>query len=321
MSMRFGIMLEGQEGLTWDHWHRIAAQVEASGLDSLWRSDHFFSVMGAVERDSLETWASLAVLADRTRRLRFGPLVCSMTFRSPALLARMAAAVDQLAQGRLELGVGAGWYEREHQAFGIPFPSVKERMDRLEEGIEVLRRLWGPDPASFEGRYWQLRDAVCRPKPSQPNGPPLVIGGAGEVRLLRIVAQYAAEWNCYGFAPDAYRRKREVLARHCQSVGRDPETIRRSVMAGVLIGATAGDVRQRAERLQAFWPALKGVAPEGVATRLRERQWLVGTPDQIVEQAAAMGAAGVQRYMLQLFDLDDLEAIDLVARVQERMSG
>jgi alkanesulfonate monooxygenase SsuD/methylene tetrahydromethanopterin reductase-like flavin-dependent oxidoreductase (luciferase family) len=170
MSMRFGIMLEGQEGLTWDHWHRIAARVEASGLDSLWRSDHFFSVMGAVERDSLETWASLAVLADRTRRLRFGPLVCSMTFRAPALLARMAAAVDQLGDGRLELGVGAGWYEREHQAFGIPFPPVKERMDRLEEGIEVLRRLWGPDPARFEGRYWQLRDAVCRPNPASRMG-------------------------------------------------------------------------------------------------------------------------------------------------------
>lgn len=183
--MRFGIMIEGQEGLSWERWQRIASRVEASGLDSLWRSDHFFSVMGETERDSLETWAALTYVAQATRRIRFGPLVCSMTFRPPALLARMAAAVDQLSGGRLELGLGAGWYEREHTAFGIPFPPLKERMDRLAEGVEVIRRLWGDDHATYQGTYYQLQQATCRPKPRQRKGPPrgsasLVHGGHGK---------------------------------------------------------------------------------------------------------------------------------------------
>ncbi len=313
-------MIEGQEGLSWERWQGIAARVEAAGLDSLWRSDHFFSVMGEFERDSLETWAALTYVAQATRRIRFGPLVCSMTFRPPALLARMAAAVDQLSSGRLELGVGAGWYEREHAAFGIPFPAIKDRMDRLSEGIEVIRRLWGDDPATYQGKHYQLQNATCRPKPRQPKGPPLVIGGAGERRTLAIVARHADEWNCFGFDSETYRRKREVLARHCEQVGRDPDAIRRSVMAGVLIASSPADLRRRSERVQAVLPALQSLPLEAVPGRLRERNWLVGTPDQIAEQAAVMGAVGVQRYMLQLFDLDDLDAIDLVASVQHGMA-
>ncbi len=318
--MRFGIMIEGQEGLSWERWRRIAAAVEASGLDSLWRSDHFFSVMGQVERDSLETWAALTVLAQTTRRVRFGPLVCAMTFRPPALLARIAAAVDQLSQGRLELGVGAGWYQREHEAFGVPLPPLRERMDRLEEGIDVIRHLWGPDPATYDGHYYQLRSATCRPKPHQRGGPPLIIGGAGERRLLAIVARHADEWNCFGFDPEAYRQRRDVLTRHCERRGRDPETIRRSVMAGVLIAENDADLRHRAERLATILPALQGAAPEAIPARLRARNWLVGSPAEVTEQAAAMGAAGVQRYMLQLFDLDDLEAIALVAAVHSQLA-
>jgi F420-dependent oxidoreductase-like protein len=319
--VRFGIMIEGQEGLSWERWQRIASRVDASGLDSLWRSDHFFSVMGETERDSLETWAALTYVAQATRRIRFGPLVCSMTFRPPALLARMAAAVDQLSGGRLELGLGAGWYEREHTAFGIPFPPLKERMDRLAEGVEVIRRLWGDDPATYQGTYYQLQQATCRPKPRQPKGPPLVIGGAGERRTLAIVARYADEWNCFGFDTQTYRQKREVLARHCEQVGRDPEAIRRSVMAGVLIADNPADLRRRSERLQAVLPTLRSLSLEAVPGRLRERNWLVGTPAQIAEQAAGMAAVGVHRYMLQLFDLDDLEAIDLVAAVQQGMAS
>ncbi len=313
-------MIEGQEGLNWERWRRIAAQVEAAGLESLWRSDHFFSVMGEFERDSLETWTALTLVAETTRRIRFGPLVCSMTFRPPALLARMAAAVDQLSHGRLELGVGAGWYEREHAAFGIPFPPLRERMDRLEEGIEVLRRLWGPDPTSFEGRHWHLQGAVCRPKPHQQPGPPVIVGGAGERRLLAIVAQHADEWNCFGFGAGAYRQKGAVLAQHCEKIGRDPDSVRRSVMAGVLIGANWKDLERRAKRLQQLLPSLREVAPTAVPARLRDRNWLVGTAGEIAEQASAMADAGVQRYMLQLFDLDDLEVIDLVGMVSRDLA-
>src|SRR5947209_14890130 len=149
-GMQLGVMIEGQEGLNWQRWRHIAEMVEDLGFESLWRSDHFFSLMGLPERDALETWVSLTDLAARSSRLRFGPLVCSMTFRHPALLARMAAAVDQLSNGRLVLGVGAGWNVAEHEAFGIPFPAVRQRMDDLEDGIELIRRLWTGTSVSYD---------------------------------------------------------------------------------------------------------------------------------------------------------------------------
>src|SRR5712692_12043849 len=193
--MQIGIMLEGQEGLNWERWVRISQQVEGLGLDSLWRADHLFSVMARGERDSLECWTSLTALAQRTQRIRFGPLVSPMTFRQPALLARMAAAVDLLSNGRLVLGVGAGWNEAEHQAFGIGLPPLKERFDRLEEGIAVIKALWTGGPVDLDGRYYPLRGAAAYPRPLQRPAPPLLIGGDGEVRLLRIVARDADEWN------------------------------------------------------------------------------------------------------------------------------
>src|SRR5437660_4568689 len=150
--MKIAVMIEAQEGLTWEHWFRIADHVERLGLDSLWRSDHFFSLSGDRHRPALECWTSLTALAERTRRIRCGPLVSPMTFRHPALLARMAAAVDQLSQGRLVLGVGAGWNEEEHAAFGISLPPLRERMDRLEEGLGVIRALWSGGPVTLAGR-------------------------------------------------------------------------------------------------------------------------------------------------------------------------
>src|SRR5439155_4654019 len=153
-AMRIGVMIEGQEGLTWERWFRIAERVESLGLDSLWRSDHFFSLSGHPERPALECWTSLTALAQRTQRIRFGPLVSPITFRHPALLARMAAAVDGLSDGRLVLGVGAGWNEAEHAAYGITLPPLKERFDRLEEGIAVIKALWTGGPVDLDGRYY-----------------------------------------------------------------------------------------------------------------------------------------------------------------------
>src|SRR5438874_11612950 len=182
-AVRIGVMIEGQEGLTWDRWFRIADRVETLGLDSLWRSDHFFSLMGHPERPALECWSSLTALAQRTKRIPFGPLVSPMTFRHPALLARMAAAVDGLSGGRLVLGLGAGWNDAEHAAFGIPLPPLPERFDRLAEGIAVIKALWRGGPVDFDGRYYQLRGAAGYPRPVQ-QPMPLLIGGDGEVRLL-----------------------------------------------------------------------------------------------------------------------------------------
>ncbi|MEE9285787.1 MAG: TIGR03560 family F420-dependent LLM class oxidoreductase, partial [Dehalococcoidia bacterium] len=197
--MQLGLMIEGQEGLTWEGWRRLARAAEKLGFSSLWRSDHHFSLVGNTIRPALETWISLVAAAQETKRVRFGPLVCSMTFRHPSLLARMAAQVDVLSGGRLEVGVGAGWNVPEHEAFGFPFPPLKTRMDMLEEGVQVMQALWGEGKASFNGRHYQLKDAVCYPKPAQ-SPLPLVIGGIGERRTLRIAARFAHHWNAVGVA-------------------------------------------------------------------------------------------------------------------------
>jgi len=313
--MKIGIMVEGQEGLTWDRWFRLAERVESVGLDSIWRSDHFFSVMGRTERDSLEAWTSLTALAQRTRRITFGPLVSPMTFRHPALLARMSAAVDLLSEGRLVLGVGAGWNEDEHDAYGISLPPLKERMDRLEEGIKVIRALWTGGPVDLGGQYYPLRGATARPRPQRTAGPPLLIGGDGEVRLLAIVARYADEWNSHAPGPEAYRAKRTRLEEHCRTVGRDPEQIRRSWMGGVLIAKDRNALQQRAGWFKNFLTALHDVPGDDVLEALRSKSWLVGTPEEVARQLGEWSAVGVQRVMLQYYDLDDMDGLTMLAEV------
>jgi len=313
--VKIGVMIEGQEGLTWDRWFRIADRVESLGLDSLWRSDHFFSLMGHPERPALECWSSLTALALRTQRIGFGPLVSPMTFRHPALLARMAAAVDQLANGRLVLGLGAGWNEAEHEAFGIPLPPLKERFDRLEEGIAVIKALWTGGPVDLQGRFYPLRGATAYPRPLQRPRPPVLIGGDGEVRLLNIVAREADEWNSHAAGPDVYKTKRARLEEHCRAAGRDPAEIRRSWMGGILIGETERDVNEKGHWMQSFVRALASVSPSAVPAELRRRSWLVGTADQVGSQLEAWSAVGVERVMFQWYQLEDLDGLGLLARL------
>ncbi|TMF59477.1 MAG: LLM class F420-dependent oxidoreductase [Chloroflexi bacterium] len=313
--MKVGIMIEGQEGLTWERWFRIADRVEALGLDSLWRSDHFVSLMGHPERPALEAWVSLTALAARTKQMRFGPLVSPITFRHPALLARMAAGVDLLSNGRLVLGLGAGWNQHEHDAYGIGLPPMKERFDRLEEAIAVIRALWQGGPVDAPGPYYPLRGATLNPRPLQQPGPPLLIGGDGEKRLLRIVAEHADEWNSHAAGPDLDRTKRAKLEEHCRAVGRNPEEIRRSWMGGLVIAEDARGLDERARWFKAFYTAVTDVDERSVLTELRARSWVVGTPEQVGEQLQAWQAAGVDRVMFQYYDLDDLDGLELVARV------
>ena len=308
-------MIEGQEGLTWDRWFRIADRVESLGLDSLWRSDHFFSLMGHPERPALECWTSLTGLAQRTERIRFGPLVSPMTFRHPALLARMASAVDGLSEGRLVLGVGAGWNEVEHEAYGIPLPPLKERFDRLEEGIAVIKALWTGGPVDFEGHFYRLHGAAAYPRPVQRPTPPLLIGGDGEIRLLRIVARDADEWNSHAPGPDAYRLKRARLEEHCRAVGRNPDAIHRSWMGGVLIARNGGELAEKGRWMQSFLAALRDVPPDRAPDELRRRSWIVGTPDQVASQLDGWSSAGVERVMFQWYNLDDLDGLGLLAQV------
>jgi len=316
--MKIGVMIEGQEGLTWEHWFRIADRVESLGLDSLWRSDHFFSLSGDRHRPALECWTSLTALAQRTQLIRFGPLVSPMTFRHPGLLARMAAAVDLLSSGRLVLGLGAGWNVAEHEAFGIGLPSLKERFDRFEEGIAVIKSLWTGGPVDLEGRYYPLRGATAYPRPLQQPAPPLLIGGDGEVRLLRIVARDADEWNSHAPGPEAYRVKRAKLEEHCRAVGRDPATIRRSWMGGILIGRDAAEVVEKGRWMQSFLGVGSGVPPAAAADEFRRRSWIVGTPDQAASQLEAWSALGVERVMFQWYNLDDLDGLGLLAALNGR---
>jgi F420-dependent oxidoreductase-like protein len=320
--MQLGVMLEGQEGLTWERWRRTMASAEALGFESLWRSDHFTSPLDS-SRESLETWVALTVAATQTTRLRFGPLVCPITFRHPALLARMAAALDTLSGGRLVLGLGAGWNEQEHRAFGLPFPPLRERMDMLEEGIEVIVRLWADEPAYFAGRHYRLEGASPYPKPRQRPRIPLLIGGTGQGRTLRIVARYADEWDAQGaIAPAAYRARSERLAACCREIGRDPAEIRRCVSTAYLIGRDEAELRRRGEAIRRLVPGLAQVDVAAVPDTLRSLGWLVGTPDELAASLRDLADEGVERVMLQHNDQDDLEALELVAReVMPRLRG
>jgi F420-dependent oxidoreductase-like protein len=311
--MQLGVMIEGQEGLTWEGWRQIMACVEALGFESLWRSDHFMSLVDN-DRESLETWVALTLTAAETRRLRFGPLVCPITFRHPALLARMAASVDALSGGRLVLGLGAGWNAREHQAFGLPFPPLKERMDRLEEGLEVIRALLGDEPAQFAGRFYQLAGANPRPKPVQRPRLPILIGTTGMRRMLRIVARYADEWDVPGLInPTAYRLRRERLTAYCREINRDPSEIRRCVSTAFLIGRNDMELRRRIAAMQQLMPHLASLSASAVLDTLQKEEWLIGTPKQIIAALQALASEGVQRVMLQHNDQADFEALELVA--------
>ena len=310
--MDLGVMIEGQEGLGWELWRRIVRVTEDAGFESLWRSDHFHSLSGPRDRDALETFISFVVAAEESERIRFGPLVASMTFRHPSLLARMAAQLDELSGGRFILGVGAGWNVGEHEAFGLPFPSLRERMDRLEEGIQVVLALLGDEPASFEGRYYQLREALSYPKPLQ-RPLPLLIGGRGERRTLQMAARYAQEWNFAGIELDEYRRLASVLARHCDEAGRDPSEVRHSQMAGFVIGRDEAEQRSHLERIAVQAPALVQQSFEETLPVLAARGWLIGTPDAIVEEIGRCEEAGITRIMLQHHAMTDFASLELIA--------
>ena len=310
--MDLGVMIEGQEGLSWELWRRVARSTEDLGFESLWRSDHFFSLGGPREREALETWISFVMVAEETERLRFGPLVCPMTFRHPSLLARMAAQIDVLSGGRFVCGMGAGWNEAEHQAFGIPFPPLRERMDRLDEAIRVVKALWGDEPATFEGKHYQLKEAVCFPKPVQ-QPLPVLVGGGGEKRTLRIVAALADEWNFVSGGVEAYQQKRAVLERHCADVGRDPSQIRHSQMAGFVIGRDEAGVTAHAKRLVEHMPMFANTPLEQLLEGVKARGWLVGTPGEIVEELGRREEAGVSRTMMQHHVQDDFEVLEVIA--------
>ena len=310
--MDLGVMIEGQEDLNWDLWRRIIRTTEDSGFESLWRSDHFFSLSGPTDRDALETFISFVLVAEQTERIRFGPLVASMTFRHPSLLARLAAQIDVLSGGRFILGMGAGWNVPEHEAFGLPFPALGERMDRLEESVQVVQALWSDGPATFEGEHYQLRNVTSFPKPVQ-SPLPVLIGGRGERRTLRIVARYGSEWNVVGVDLDEYRRLATVLEAHCAEAGRDPSEIRHTQMAAPVVGRDDAELKAHLARIVEKIPALGEESADDTLAALRGRGWLVGSPAEIVEELGRREEAGITRTMLQHHANADFDTLDLIA--------
>lgn len=310
--MQLGILLEVEEGLTWGRLRRAMQAAEELGYDALWLSDHFDSIHHP-GIGGLETWTALAFVASGTRRIDFGPLVSPITFRHPALLARMAASLAELSDGRLVLGLGAGWNEAEHHAFGVPFPSVAERTGRLEETIEVIGRLLGTSSGAFAGRYYQVDALNTRPRTVPPPHVPLLVGGMGERRTLPIVARYADEWNLTTADPAVYRTKAAHLSACCDLIGRDPRTIRRSVSVGFLAGRDTAELEQRSVAMQRLVPRLATVDVQQVPEMARELGWIAGTASAIVRQLQALADAGVDRVMLNHYDQDDGAVLELLA--------
>src|SRR4051812_2891764 len=244
-------MIEGQEDVTWEDWVALADACERSGVEALFRSDHYVSVAGEGERGSLDAWGTLNALAARTSTLRLGTMVSPSSFRHPSVLAKLATTADHVSGGRIELGLGTGWSEIEHTAYGFPFLSMKERMDVLEEQLEIIHDgHWGGDSFSFKGTYYELEDLVARPLPVQRPHPPLIMGGAAGPRAARLAARYADEYNTVMPTLAEIGERRANIDAACEKAGREP--IPFTVMTGCVIGADQAEYEERAAALVAW---------------------------------------------------------------------
>ena len=268
------IMIEGQDGLTWPRWKRLVAEVESLGFAGLFRSDHFTNA-SPPDKDSLEMIVSFTYLADRTERIHFGPLVSPVSFRHPTLLARQAAALDDLSNGRMILGIGAGWQEREHTLFGHELGDIPTRMARFEEGLEVVTRLFKSDePVTFEGKFFQLRGATLLPRPQRAGGPEILIGGNGIKRTLPLVARFASIWNGVFLSPDEFRERNKILDGLLQEAGRKPGDVKRTFMHNATFGSDT-----------------------------------LPAPEVVIQQIKTYEEAGAEELMLQWFDTDDIDGL------------
>lgn len=303
--MDIAIMIEGQNGLNWERWQRIARAVEELGFAGLYRSDHYTNA-SPPDKDSLELWVSLTWLASHTKRIEFGPLVTPVSFRHPTHTARMAAAVDDLSGGRLTLGLGAGWQEREHTHFGWELLDLPRRFQRLEEGLEVIRLLLHSDtPVNFQGEFFRLQEAILLPRPKRPGGPPILIGGNGKQRTLPLVARFADEWNALFLPPDELAELNTHLDKLLEAHQRQPSEVRRSLMTGCIFARDSAKLEDKvAKRTQG----------KRTAEQLRDRGIIVGTPAEFRDQLRQLQEAGVQRVMLQWLDLDDLDGLQALAK-------
>jgi F420-dependent oxidoreductase-like protein len=316
--MELCLMVEGQEGVTWTEWVALARTCEAHGIPKLFRSDHYLNLGGVAERGSLDAWGTLCALAAVTSTLRLGTLVSPATFRHPSELAKLVTTADQISDGRVELGLGAGWHDREHAAYGFPFADLRTRMDVLEEQLQVVLGNWtgtADAPFSWSGEHYTLHELDAEPKPVQQPHPPLLIGGSGGRRSCRLAARYGDEYNTPFATLEDVVTRRGQLARACEAEGRPMLPF--SVMTTVLVGADQAELGNRAARLE------RRIGVEAASlVRDPPSGWILGTVGRVAEQLRALADAGVDRVFCQHLLHDDLDAVALIGeRLAPEVAG
>ena len=304
-------MIEGQEGVTWEQWCALADACEEHGVEALFRSDHYISQGDEDANVAHDAWTTLAALAARTTTLRLGTLVSPATFRLPSLLANAAATADHVSGGRIELGLGAGWMEREHRAFGFPFPETRVRMEMFAEQLEIVHRLWTEPHVDFHGRHYTLENAPGLPKPVQRPHPPLLVGGSGTRGTADPAARFADEYNCPFQSPEDFAAVRAKVTRACERAGRDPATMRFSTMTGCLIGSTRDEALERARELYGRALATSTSTPGSSATRnARSSARSKRSPPGSASTSRPAASASMLQHLLHT----DLEPVRLIGR-------
>jgi len=313
--MRYALMTEPQQGLSYDEILAVARAAEEAGIEAFFRSDHYASFPGESGKPTTDAWTTLGGLARETSTIRLGVLVSPVTFRVPGNLAKVIQTADEMAGGRIEAGFGAGWNADEHAQLGIPFPEIGERFDLLEEQMAIIHGLWTEaDGWSYDGRHWRVRGArrhgdIARGGRRHPH---IIFGGKGNARLARLVARYGDEFNLNSASPDAATEAYARVRAACQGEGRDPDEVVYSAMTGVLIAETETDLRARVADLLGEL----GLSDADGDAWLAERRprWVIGTPDEAMDRVRALEAMGTQRVMLQDFLPRDLEHVALIGR-------
>jgi alkanesulfonate monooxygenase SsuD/methylene tetrahydromethanopterin reductase-like flavin-dependent oxidoreductase (luciferase family) len=297
--MRLALMIEGQEGVTWEQWTALARACESSGIETMFRSDHYLGIArGGDALGSLDAWSTISGLAAVTERLRLGTMVSPVTFRPASVLAKSAVTADHISGGRIDVGIGAGWFEAEHRTYGFPFTTTRDRVALLAEQVETIVRQW-------------TEDERVQPKPIQQPHPPLIVGGNGKPGTIRPAVSWATEYNTTGAGPDECRRRRALLDRACGEGGRDPATLPMSLMRMVLVGRDEADVRDRAAR---FLEVVEREQPVDEFLRGVGEDQLVGTVGDVAEKLRRYEQAGVRRVMCQHLVHEDLDMIEVLGR-------
>jgi F420-dependent oxidoreductase-like protein len=315
--MRFALMIEPQQGLSYADQLAVAQHAEAAGFETLFRSDHYESFPGPADKPTTDAWAVLAGLARDTTRIGLGTLVSPVGYRQPGNLAKLATTIDEMSGGRLEFGLGTGWHEEEHRRHGFVFPAIEDRATMLEEQLAIIHGLlYGEDGFSFSGRFYSVEDARFRDRPTRRIN--ILVGGGGTPRSMRIASAHAGEFNLSSASPEVALERFGELDTICRAAGRDPSTLTRSAMVGALIGRHAGAVQKRIDALIALLAGDSDDGPDAVGSDAwlaeRRTRWIIGTPDDARARIRQYANAGVERMMLQDFLPWDLDMIDLMGK-------